>query len=94
LKEYSPKTQPVPAVPRGFKLTKEKLQTQAHQSAADLIQWLKNEKRNFNLYSPKTLPVPAMPWSFKFIDKELQTQVHPSAAGPNPVLEKYKKKLK
>jgi hypothetical protein len=37
LKWYSPKTLPVPAVPWGFKLIEEKLQTQSHQSAADLI---------------------------------------------------------
>jgi hypothetical protein len=47
MKKCSTKTMPVPAVPWGFKLIEEKLQIRAHQSTADLIQWLKNEKNKF-----------------------------------------------
>jgi hypothetical protein len=72
-------------VPWGFKLIEEKLQTQAHQSVADLIQWLKNEKNNFKLYSSKTLPVPAVPWGLQ-IHSHILANTSPSInSWPNPM---------
>jgi hypothetical protein len=51
-------------------------------------------KENFKKKKPWGTAGTGSVWDVMFIEKELQKQVHPSAAGPNPVLEKCKKKLK
>jgi hypothetical protein len=92
LKWYSPKTLPVPAVPKGFKFIAELLQTRAHQWAARPNRVAEKRKKKFKKKKPQGTAGTGNVCDVKFIEKDLHKQVHPSTAGPNPVAQKWKQK--